>query len=187
MGVTTPTQLLERRPRVRVHRNAKTTVHSRALLVRAGSTCMWRSMTTVAWPTPRCYGTNRRRRPWLLPSRRALVCRPRRSHRTRAHRQRQWVHRADLSRRRHARWHSARTDPAVSAADQWQSGAFDPDAATRVGLCDRVCTVGPSHRGARPVAQGLQHPTATRSARISATVLPFSESGPVNNLARNHT
>ena len=33
MGVTTPTQLLKARPRVKVHRNAKTTPHMRALLV----------------------------------------------------------------------------------------------------------------------------------------------------------
>ena len=33
MGVTTPTQLLKARPRVTVHRNAKTTPHMRALLV----------------------------------------------------------------------------------------------------------------------------------------------------------
>jgi transposase InsO family protein len=42
MGVTTPTQLPERGPRVKIHRNAKTTPHMRALIVQRVQSEHWR-------------------------------------------------------------------------------------------------------------------------------------------------
>ena len=48
MGVTTPTQLLERGPRVKIHRNAKTTPSMRALIVERGRRDHWRVATAAA-------------------------------------------------------------------------------------------------------------------------------------------
>jgi transposase InsO family protein len=48
MGVTTPTQLLERGPRVKIHRNAKTTPSMRALIVERVRRDHWRVATAAA-------------------------------------------------------------------------------------------------------------------------------------------
>src|SRR6185503_3520403 len=48
MGVTTPTQLLERGPRVKIHRNAKTTPSMRALIVERVRRDHWRVAEAAA-------------------------------------------------------------------------------------------------------------------------------------------
>ena len=48
MGVTTPTQLLERGPRVKIHRNAKTTPSMRALIVERVQRDQWRVTEAAA-------------------------------------------------------------------------------------------------------------------------------------------